>query len=106
MRPDSLFVAAGVLGNVEADGVIPSLENAAYWMRRSGVRLSLSEYGSLSPESLKALRAAQGRIDAERSKAVTEAVQAAFEGVVEAVSEGAADKAADMLSRLAPEVGQ
>jgi CRP-like cAMP-binding protein len=103
MTPDSLLVAAGMLGDVElTESAEALLVDAAYWMLRSGVRYSPAEYSALSSESQRALRSASKRLDEERAESVAEAVMSRLSAMCEAVGAESAQTAAELLLEAAP----
>lgn len=103
MKPDALLLASGLMADVDLpESATSIMENTAYWMLKTGVRLSLSDHEALSAPSRAAFRAAQGRIEDERAdrcaarlKAILADVQASLEGDV-------AQAAADALAGVNP----
>ncbi len=98
MTPDSLLVAAGMIGDVEmTDGATAILTDAAYWLLKAGVRYSPAEYSALSRESQKALRSAYKRLESERAESVADAVTARLAAMCEDIGAESAQSAAELL---------
>lgn len=101
MKADALLLVTGAVSDVPfAEEVRKALDAKAYELLRSGVTLSMAEYGLLSVESLGAFRIAQERIDAERAESVADVIVGRVEAALASVADESANAAAKGLLEL------